>query len=210
MTIDLDALAMLGSARGGKRPALPINLTVMRELDASDLPALIERRAVAAVTPHVTQLRETHHFLARLLAEGRRQVEVSRIAGYSQSRISLLMKDPSFQELISYYKSQTDQSYVNVHERLARVGTVAIEVLEERLVENPDSFSHKELLAVAETTLDRSVAPPKTRDQPASSGPGGPVQVQISFVNHTPPIEHRPEGADGVLIDLNPTDSASE
>ncbi len=203
--IDLDSLAMLGSARGGSRRAKGIGFTVMRPLGEEDLPTLLNRPAVGSMTPHITKIRETHHHLARLLSEGRKDVEVCAITGYSQSRISILKHDPSFVELLAYYSGQQAKAHQNVHERLARVGTVALEVIEERLLDAPESFSHRDLLAVTETTLDRSVAPPKTRAEPAPAGQGPAVQIQVNFVPHSPPGEV----AERPMIEINPREAGS-
>ena len=132
----------------------------------------------------ITRLRTSHHLLARLLAEGRRPVEVCSIVGYSQSRISVLQRDPAFQELIEYYRGQAETAYVNVHERLATLGMCAIEELQERLETNPERFGNRELKEIAESTFDRSIAPskgaPKGSPQGASAqASGGGITIQF-------------------------------
>jgi hypothetical protein len=161
---DLSDLAFK-SARGARGPKAkqPLFVSFSRELNLADLDALNNPSPLGSETPVIKRLRSQHHTLARLLSGGMKAVEASLVTGYSQSRISLLQKDPAFQELMSYYKGQAEECFVDVHKRLGDLGTAVVEELQERLEEDPEGFSHKELLAVAELALDRSVAPPKTR-----------------------------------------------
>ena len=184
--LDLDQLVQIGSARGGRRPAMPLALEVVRELGEEDLAEILSPTPLACGTNAVKTLRSSHHTLARLLAEGRRPGECSVITGYSLSRISILQNDPAFQELQSYYAAQLEPVYLNVHERLAQVGTDALEVIQERLDSDPDGFKNSELLAIVESTMDRSVAPAKGGPQARNAG-AGPVAVQVTFVSHEAP-----------------------
>jgi len=54
----------------------------------------------------LARIRDTHHWLARAIASGRRHCEVAAECGYSQSRISILMADPTFRELVAHYREQ--------------------------------------------------------------------------------------------------------
>ena len=185
--LDLDQLVKIGSGRGGKRPARPLAIEVVRELGDEDLPAILSPAPLECVTSAVKTLRSSHHTLARLLAEGRKPGECSTITGYSLSRISILQNDPAFQELKAYYSAQLEPVYLNVHERLAQVGTDALEVIQERLDTDPDGFKNSELLAIVESTMDRSVAPAKGGPQARTAGGGGGVAVQVTFVSHDSP-----------------------
>jgi hypothetical protein len=191
--LDLDQLVQIGSARGGRKPFAPLAIEVVRKLGEDDLPAILSPAPLECGTSAVKTLRSSHHTLARLLAEGRRPGECSVITGYSQSRISILQNDPAFQELKAYYSSQLEPVYLNVHERLAQVGTDALEVIQERLDTDPDGFKNSELLAIVESTMDRSVAPAKGGPQ-ARGGTPGPVAVQVTFVNHEAPRGIEMEG----------------
>jgi len=71
-------------------------------------------------------------------------------------RISILKKDPAFAELIEYYKTQKDEAYVNVHERLAVLGLSSVEELAERLEDAPEGFTNRELMELSALGLDRA------------------------------------------------------
>lgn len=197
---ELDLLKLIGTKAGrGKRDTVQVEY--VRDLEEGDLLELMEPEFKKTQIRPLAQLRHTHHTLARLIAEGRQLMEVASITGYGYTRLcDLRNHDPAFQELVSYYEAQKNQVYLDVHERLARVGTVAVEVLEERLLDEPERFTNKGLLEIIGTTFDRSVAPSKGQGS-HSSGDRPPVTVNVNFVKHEPPgMEPQPR-----LKELNPT-----
>lgn len=144
------------------RKAHPLSHSYIRDLEESDIRTLIIAAPRDVDTPAIQKLKHSHHQVARLLAEGRPGTEVSLITGYSQSRISILKHDPAFQELMNYYVGLTEEVYLNVHERLASLGMDALQELQERLEEDPDKFSNKELLDTVAATMDRAGFGPKS------------------------------------------------
>jgi len=136
----------------------PLQATVSRELEEVDLTLLsiLPDGVLEKTTPAVARLRHSHHLLARLLAEGRRPNECAMITGYSPSRISILQNDPTFQDLVSSYRSQVQEIYVSVHERRAQLGVDSIEELQARLDEHPEKFSIADLQEMMKLTMDRS------------------------------------------------------
>lgn len=186
---DLEGV-VLGSARGRKAKALEMSIT--RELNSGDLELLRNPPAFGTGTPQIKTLRNTHHMLAKLLAEGKSGAEASLITGYSPSRISILRQDPTFKELEAYYKSQVAQAFVDVQQRLASLGISCLEELQERLDAAPDDFSKRELMDLAELCLDRSAF--VSAGKPGNQG----ATININFVRPKP----RPEGP---VIDQNGT-----
>jgi len=181
----------LGSARGARGGKAPVGAVAVRELNEADLD-LLAGSVGSQITP-LAKLRESHHQLARLLAKGTAQVEAAAITGYSQSRISILKHDPSFQELMEYYRGQVEEIFVDANKRLATLGISVIDELQERLEEAPQDFKPRELMELAELCLDRSL----TKGQ----GPGSaaPVSVNVTFVE--PP--NRESRITGPVIDLD-------
>lgn len=171
-----DLRSMIGSARG--RAGAPLACHYVRDLTEDDMEQLLHPEPVGSTTPLLKRLRSHHHHIAKLCADGEKDVQVAAITGMSISRISLLRQDPAFQELVTYYQAQAEAKYLDVHERLANLGTAVIEELTERLEEAPENFSHKELRELGEFVLDRSVAPPKSR---MSDPRGGLPAISISF-----------------------------
>jgi hypothetical protein len=185
MSFSLDELTniAIGSARGAKRQ--PTFMSYQRDLNKGDLDLVQNPPEKGILTNPVVRLRNSHHMLARLLAAGRRPGECALMTGYSPSRISILQNDPAFQDLLAYYSANTEAKYLDVHERLATLGLASIDELQERLEENPDKFGNKDLLALAEFSMDRSV----TKDQRKTGG-GGTPSISVTFVGQaaTPPV----------------------
>lgn len=195
---DLTNIA-IGSARGAKRQ--PIFMAFQRELTRSDLDLVLNPPEKGIVASPIAKLRNSHHMLARLLAEGRKNGECALMTGYSPSRISILQNDPAFQDLLAYYKANTEAKYLDVHERLATLGLATLDELQERLEENPDSFSNKDMLALAEFALDRSI----TKDQRRTAGGSGAPAIAVTFVGSPPSPGHTNGQERGQVEVLSPS-----
>lgn len=147
-----------GVPRRGRRTT-PLRAEITRSLTPEDLASLAVPSEEPMGTPALKQIRASHHELARLLARGEKQANIALVTGFSQTRISILKSDPSFQELLQYYTEMEAQNYekarVDVAERLHSLGVDTLEVLHERLREDPDSLDGKTLIGLAELSLDR-------------------------------------------------------
>ena len=185
----------LGSARGGSGAKAALELTYVRDLVPADLATLSQPKASTPIP--IAQLRETHHMLARLIAEGRNGVECSAITGYSQSRVSILKSDPAFQELVSFYKEGVSQQYSDMHSRLATLGTIAAEVLQERILDTPETFSHRELREVMDSCMAHVGPAAKVAAQQGAQSQA--VNLNIQFVE--------PTSKPGMVIDIQAKDA---
>jgi hypothetical protein len=136
----------------------------VRDLEEKDIESLWHLRDGDLKTPThtVTKIRHAHHALARLVAEGRKFPEIAAITGYSPTYISLMQVDPAFKNLVDYYKTNIQEVFISVHERMASLSMLAAEELQERLTEAPEEFSRRELLEVVEKTADRTGFGPRT------------------------------------------------
>jgi hypothetical protein len=191
-----DLQGMLGSARGAA-PKAPPDFTILRDLTEEDSVELLSPPPAGSTAPLLKRVRTQHHHLARLIASGAKDVEAGAISGFSSSRVSILRRDPAFAELVEYYRSQAEQKFLDVHERLASVGMAVVEEIHERLEEDPAQFSPKELVLIGEFTLDRSSAPPKSKMGGAS---GALPQISISFHGGAPLLSQEP--AAPVILDF--------
>lgn len=143
----------LGRSLTGRAQAR-LEVAVVGEVTESDLALLASERGIKP-SP-VTKLRDRHHALARALASGFSDTEASAITGYTPSRISILKSDPSFKKLVHDYQSVADAAFADFTERANQVALTALNELQDRLEDQPEDFSHDELLEVIETTADRS------------------------------------------------------
>jgi hypothetical protein len=153
--LGLDALPRFGPGRR----AAPLRVAYAGELTVEDLVAARSSTLVQTVPP-LKALRQSHHQLARVLAQGTANEEAAIICGMSPSRISSLRSDPAFSELLAYYQAMETEQYgvarADMHERLASLGFDAVETLHEKLLEDPEGFDNKTLLAIVEATSDRT------------------------------------------------------
>lgn len=136
------------------RAAKPISAEMERELGLDDIESLLHERGVQA--PTIVQMRERHHALARLIAEGKKPGEAAIICRYSQSRMSILLADPTFQELVAHYRELVNESFVDFQKKLAELAIDAASILQDRMEEKPDDLSEALLLRVVEVGADRT------------------------------------------------------
>jgi hypothetical protein len=124
------------------------------------------------------RVNHTHHLAAQLMARGAvSQVEVSRRTGYTPTYISKIKKDPEFRKLLVYYEGQVEQKYVDSLERLQVLGLAVLDELQARLEADPEGWSKRELMELAELLLIKQRVAGERREV----SPGG-VEVKVQFV----------------------------
>lgn len=187
------------AARRGRGHQAPLNAEYIRDLREEDL-LIHSSTNLASKAPTLERMRDTHHMLARLLASGKKAVEVSAITGFSQSRISILLGSPAFSELVEFYRGRIQDEFVDV---TARIGAVALEATAElhtRLVDEPESLTTKELLAIAAMAHDRSGHGPTSTTRSVSMSLTGAElaamkeEVKGALTGNVKTIEVVPEG----------------
>lgn len=143
------------------RKAKPASAVVLRPLERADL----EMRAAAEVgvkPSAVKRISERHHAVARSLALGMPEAQVAAATGYSLSRISILKADPSFQELMKFYRESAGETFADMQQKLAGITSTALDILADRLEDEPEKFKTGDLLEVLKAGADRSGYGPKT------------------------------------------------
>src|SRR5262245_13729991 len=126
-----------------------------------------------------------HHMLAALIAGRDREgapisdQEASALIGYSPATIHNLRQQKAFQELVLHYAGMDGPpTMADPVERMRALGMSTLEELQSRLLDDPDSFTKRELLEMAELLLVKTA--PLTRSGNLA-GPNG-VRVAIQFV----------------------------
>ena len=99
-----------------------------------------------------------HHALAKALAEGMRPGRAAALYGYSNSRISILQGDPTFNELLEHYRSEVEFDYARTRARLIALGVDATDEIAARLEDDKkrEAISTGQLLKIIEVTADRT------------------------------------------------------
>lgn len=100
------------------------------------------------------KIRERHHAVARMLASGMTQSLVASISGFTPGYLSVLINNPSMQELLESYRIQQGAAAQVIGEKLRTVGLKAVEKLDGRL--DADELNNQDLLGLAKLGLDRS------------------------------------------------------
>lgn len=145
------------------RKSLDLTVDFVRELSAPDLQLLQVERGVKPKPLH--KVRDSHHSLARALAQGLSNTEASRLTGYTPSRISVLRTDQLFQKLIDEYSGERRLAEASLLERMTTLSLDVVEEIRSRLDEDPDSLKTRELLDVFTALADRSGHGPTSKQQ---------------------------------------------
>lgn len=144
------------------RPPKPVAVDYLGPLTEADILLIFTGEAGVRAKP-LQKIRAAHHNVAILLSQGHTSASVSRITGYSPSRIALLKEDPAFKQLLAHYSQMGEQATADFFQQLADLGIAAVQELQERLETDPDNFSPDELIKIVEKTSDRTgFGPTKT------------------------------------------------
>ena len=174
------------------RPAKQVAAHTVRELTEADLGMLALGRPTAQ-PPAVKQIRDSHHAVARCLAQGMRPGQVSIITGYSLSRISILQADPSFRELLLFYREPVGEAFADLQVRMASLSLDALEILRERMLDSPEDFNPSQLLDIMKAGADRTGHGPSTKNTQ--------VNVNIDLAARLESARRRAGIIDGTLAD---------
>lgn len=198
--------------------SMPLFWAVLRDIQPGELARLTEGNLGVKPIPLV-KVREVHHQIARLLAQGIRPVEVSAIVGFSQSRISILQRDPTFQELMAFYRDRKDEVGADISARLQAATLDALAILHDRLIDDPESITTDELQRAVNSGLDRLghgarqtldvnfIGPAVLTRLKAEARAAGEVKVRGEDVNHSSPTNDL--GSGGKVIDVPESDIIS-
>lgn len=172
--------------------------TIPPERTRALTPADIESLGLhPAPVQRIKKLCDSHHAVARLVAEGRPGVEISALTGYVQSRISILKSDPAFAELVEFYRGEQRDAYANLADRMALLSLDTIQELQDRLVNEPESFQIDQLQAQLRMLADRTGFGPtaKTDVQITVAGFADRLEEARRRVEAAKVIEHDPKEA---------------
>lgn len=108
----------------------------------------------------VKQIRDTHHMLARMVASGMKPGPVAAACGYTRSYLGMISHDPAFQQLVSEYRRDVDQTWregIDTFRSLAQSNMLTAErLLKDKLDDaEPDDLSVRELVLVSRDAADR-------------------------------------------------------
>lgn len=200
----LDELDLGSAAGSGRRTGGSLEMEIVRPLTEQDVPTLLAPPPVKAPGQRLAELRSQHHQLARLIARGTAHEDAALMTGYSVSYISVLLGDPTFQNLITHYSTIEDIVQIDVLERMRSLHIASMEELQSRLEREPEGWSKRELMELADMmgkpTL--AVVQAKAQSKFAPAAEGG-VNIGITFVT---PQGVQSAGASAEVIDVESSD----
>lgn len=113
--------------------------------------------------PTVVKLRESHHAVARLVALGQSPAEISLQTGYSLARLYTLAVNPSFRDLVAFYRNDEAAVHQDFMFRMGLVAQDALQEIHERLQDNPERFDEDQLTDLFKVVADRAGYAPVQR-----------------------------------------------
>lgn len=189
----------------GKAKGLPLIFEIVRELTAEDIYSLsiLSNEERTAPAPPLQKITATHHRIARLMAEGRSDVDIAAIVGRTPQHIRNLKVDPSLRDLVHIYENQITaadlEDGARIRHELVEVSELAVLEIRDRLENSPKGIATSELRQLAQLGLDRTVAPPKS----AAPIQQAPVNVTFNIAGRglTPPEPEEIKEIQGTLIE---------
>lgn len=150
-----------------------------RDLTKADLVALSMPRGMQPKS--LMRIHASHHSLARCLATGMKSTQAALVTGYSPARISQLQNDSSFVSLVADYRAEIKNVFADLAERMNDLSLDAIELLQERLADNPETFTIPVLLDMVKAFADRT-----------GHGPGQEISMRVApdFIDRPPRETH--------------------
>lgn len=181
------------------RPGEDLQVQIVRELTLGDLELASTERNDTSIAQPRARLGQRHHALARCLADGMSQIEAATVTGYNPQTVHILRNDPTFKELVEFYRGRKDAEYAEFHEQAAGLAVDAVVELRTRLEDTPEDISIGQLIEMGKFTADRTGH--------------GPQSSTINQHNHTINFAERLKAARereakvreaGVVIDVLP------
>ena len=167
----------------GRKPKV-ISAETLRELTEADIALLATERAIKP--SHITRLSERHHALARCLASGLSVSDACAITGYTQSRVSILKGDPSFEELVAFYQADKGKLVQDLGDKMRQNALEAQNILSQRLEDTPEALSVDTLIDITKLGADRTGFGPQSKSSH--------VHVHMNFADRLE-AERRRSGA---------------
>jgi hypothetical protein len=144
----------LSAPRTVGRPKAEFYVEYERDLSPADMAALALPRGVRPRS--LVRIHASHHALARCLAAGMRPSQAALVTGYDGPRISVLQNDPAFIELVREYRDEVKSIFADLAERMNNLSLDAIGLLQQRILDAPETFDAGVLLDMIKVFADRT------------------------------------------------------
>jgi hypothetical protein len=136
----------------------PPKILEARPLTREDLALITQKREYKP--GRVTEFRDSHHLVARLVAAGLRNDEVLERSGFSYQSLWRFNQDPAFQELVAQYRKEEIERYDRNRDEYAalifRNQLKAERKLADKLDDEEADLSTRDLITIARDAADRT------------------------------------------------------
>lgn len=183
-------------------PVAVLEVCALTEADLRILATTEKGFAGTTSASPIKRIGERHRALARMLSGGASPGEAAILTGYDASRISILLSDPTFKELLEFYRNEVDTEYITMHSQLAGLGEDALAEMRRRVEETPEDIGFSTLLDVVVKIADRTGNGPTSTSRTE-------VSVTIDLAARMKAARARAaEAIDGLAIDITPKAAA--
>lgn len=151
--------------------ASEVSVLGVRELSAAEVAALPSNKAQrtpGAPLRAIAKVKARHHEIARLIAAGAKDVEISEALGLSGGTLYRLRRSPAFQQLLFSYMAARDQEAISMSERIAHGAALALDRVSALLEDEDSQVSVGQLTSLTQMLLDRAGFNPTTKVQATS------------------------------------------
>ena len=149
MDLDLETIRTVG------RASIASVVEFVREIEEADLVLLALPRPTGQLTP-MKRLKERHHRLAKLIVDGLSMQDAAAAVDLGYQQVARLNMDPSFRELIKFYRGEVNRQYLSGHEKLGGLFADSVDEMRERVEESGDKIPLGQLLEIAKFAADRT------------------------------------------------------
>lgn len=168
-----------------------VEVEIVRPLTVADLDALDDEKG-SLPAPLLKRLSERHHAAARMLASGMQPYEICARTGYAPSSLSILQGDPTFKELVHFYRDKVEDQFRDMHERLAGLSADALNELRDRLETDPSKIGLVALMDMVKMGADRTGYGPSSTNIQVNVGLAQRLEAarkRVSMIDVTPQKE---------------------
>jgi len=130
-------------------------MEVERPLEPEDI-AMLALEPAPTKAPALKRIRDSHHALARVVASGVSNVEASNITGFDSTYISILKGDPTFNELLAFYKENEATIQAELRDRMVTMALDVGQELRDRVLHTPESIEFNDLRNLFKDLADRT------------------------------------------------------
>jgi len=155
---------------GGKRPPIRPELIFLEtgpltEEHIALMESHMESGEPIGIRPaDLKQIRQTHHFVAQLLATGMPVHDVARATNYTRERISSMRNSPAFQELEAYYAEGQREELADFISKAKMLSDDILQEIQRRLDEEPEKLTAQMLNEFLKTISDRAGYAPVSKN----------------------------------------------